>query len=211
MNPDLSMVLALRRVMQSVEEGMGMAQAIVRGLGGVGPVGLEAVRKILLGFPFSVSLQALKESKSDEVAMLASLLVSASKSNTSLVGKNGEAVSHTLEGWLKLKENSKMEHRIITFRSIITSGVLGAVCATVATLGPLLGNLDFTTQARPDSGALLIFAAGMTTISSGLLGFFMSGRRFIVNVAISLSVFALVWSLASPIASIPMVPLLGVK
>ncbi len=34
MNPDLSMVLALRRVMQSVEEGMGMAQAIVRGLGG---------------------------------------------------------------------------------------------------------------------------------------------------------------------------------
>ncbi|MDA4126260.1 MAG: hypothetical protein OK452_03515 [Thaumarchaeota archaeon] len=211
MNPELSMILALRRVMESVEEGRGMSQALVRELGGVGPVALETVRKILLGFPFSVSLRPLSESKSDEVAMLASLLVSASKSNTSLVGRNGEAVSHTLEGWLKLKENDKLEHRIIRFRSMLTSGVLGAVCATVATLGPLLGNLDFTTAARPDPGALLFFAAGMTTISSGMLGFFMSGSKFFANVALSLSVFVFVWSLASPIASIPMVPLLGVK
>ncbi|HEV2225595.1 MAG TPA: hypothetical protein VGR56_02175 [Nitrososphaerales archaeon] len=211
MNPDLVMVLALRRVMESVEEGMGMSQALVRELGGVGPAGVEAVRKLLLGFPFAVSLHPFRESKSDEVSMLASLLVSASKSNTSLVGKNGEAVSHTLEGWLKLKENGKLEHRVIRFRSMITSGVLGAVSATIATLGPLLGNLDFTTQARPDPGALLIFAAGMTIISSGMLGFFMSGSRFFVNIAISLTVFAFVWSLASPIASIPMVPLLGVK
>jgi hypothetical protein len=211
MNPDLSMVLALRRVMESVEEGRGMAQALVRELGGVGPVGLETVREILLGFPFSLSLRPLRGSKSEEVAMLASLLVSASKSNTSLLGKNGEALSHTLEGWLKLKENSKLEHRVIRFRSMVTSGVLGAVCATVATLGPLLGNLDFTTQTRPDPGALLFFAAGMTAISSGMLGFFMSGSRFFANVALALSVFVFVWSLASPIASIPMIPLLGVK
>jgi len=211
MNPDLSMVLALRRVMESVEEGRGMAQALARELGGVGPVGLETVREILLGFPFSVSLGPLRESKAEEVAMLASLLVSASKSNTSLVGRNGEAVSHTLEGWLKLKENSKLEHRVITFRSMVTSGVLGAVSATVATLGPLLGNLDFTTQTRPDPGALLFFAVGMTGISSGMLGYFMSGSRFLANVVLSLGVFAFVWSLASPIASIPMVPLLGVK
>ena len=211
MNPDLSMVLALRRVMESVEEGRGMAQALVRELGGVGPVGLATVRRILLGFPFSVSLRSLKEGKSEEVAMLASLLISASKSNTSLVGRNGEAVSHTLEGWLKLKENSKLEHRIMRFRSMVTSAVLGAVCATVATLGPLLGNLDFTTQPRPDPGALLFFAAGMTIISSGMLGFFMSRSRFFANIALSLTVFGFVWSLASPIASIPMIPLLGVK
>lgn len=211
MNPELSMVLALRRVMESVEEGRGMAQALARELGGVGPVGLGAVRRILLGFPFSISLRSLEEGKSEEVAMLASLLISASKSNTSLVGRNGEAVSHTLEGWLKLKENSKLEHRIMRFRSMVTSAVLGAVCATVATLGPLLGNLDFTTQARPDPGSLLFFAAGMTIISSGMLGFFMSGSRFFANVALSLSVFGFVWALASPIASIPIVPLLGVK
>ena len=211
MNPDLSMVLALRRVMESIEDGRGMAQALARELGGVGPGGLGAVRRILLGFPFSVSLRSLKEGKSEEVAMLASLLISASKSNTSLIGRNGEAVSHTLEGWLKLKENSKLEHRIMRFRSMVTSSVLGAVCATVATLGPLLGNLDFTTQARPDPGALLFFAAGMTIISSGMLGFFMSGSRFFANVVLSLTVFGLVWSLASPIASIPMIPLLGVK
>jgi hypothetical protein len=211
MNTDLSMVLALRRAMESVEEGRGIAQALVRELGGVGPVGLETSRQILLGFSFSVSLRPLSESKSEEVAMLASLLIGASKSNATLVGRNGEAMSHTLEGWLKLKENSKLEHRVIRFRSMVTSGVLGAVCATVATLGPLLGNLDFTTQTRPDPGALLFFAAGMTAISSGMLGYFMSGSRFFANIALSLSVFVFVWSLASPIASIPMIPLLGVK
>lgn len=197
--------------MEAVEEGRGIAQALVRELREVGPVALETARQILLGFPFPVSLRPLTETKAEEVVMLASLLISASKSNATLVGRNGEAMSHTLEGWLKLKENSKMEHKVMMFRSMVTSGVLGAVCATVATLGPLLGNLDFTTQTRPDPGALLYFAAGMTVISSGMLGYFMSGSRFFANIGLALSVFVLVWSLASPIASIPTIPLLGVK
>jgi hypothetical protein len=82
----------------------------------------------------------------------------------------------------------------------------------VASLGPLVGSLDFTgTSQLTGSTTLLYSAAGLTAISSCMLGFFMSGRSFYVNVVVALGVFALVSTLASPLANVSTVSLWGVK
>jgi hypothetical protein len=151
------------------------------------------------------------ENGSEEVGMLASLIVSTPRSSTALVGKSGEELAGTLERWVKLRENRRLEQRVLRFRSVITSGVLGAVTAMVAALGPIVGGLSFTGPAVQGASGVLPAAAVMTAVSSGMLGLFMSGRRMFVNLAIALVVFALVSLLASPLASIPAVTLWGVK
>ena len=89
------------------------------------------------------------------------------------------------------------------FRGMVTSGVLGAVTAMVSSLGQLVGSLNFQggTPAA-DQGVLLVGGAAMAAIGSGVLGFFMSGKGFPVNVAVTLGVFALVGAAASPLASL---------
>ncbi len=211
MNPDLAMVYSLRRVLESAESGMGMSRSIVKELGGTAPSGRDSARMLLLGFPLEVSLRQLNEDESEEVAMLASLIVSAPRSRTVLVGRSGGELAATLERWVRLRENRRLEQKVMRFRSVITSGVLGAVTAMVATLGPLIGNLNFAAPSLQGTAGILPAAAGMTAISSGMLGLFMSGRKMFVNVAVALAVFAAVSTLASPLASIPSVTLWGVK
>ena len=211
MNPDLSMVLSLRRVLESAQKGMGMSQSLVKELGAVRPTGAYSARRLLLGFPLAVALQPLMESGSEEVGMLASLIVSTPRSSALLVGQSGEELARTLENWVKLKENRRLEQRVLSFRGVITSGVLGAVTAMVATLGPVVGSLSFTTTAAPGTSNFLPAAAAMTGVSSGMLGLFMSGRRMFVNVAVAMAVFAAVSLLASPLANVPSFTMWGVK
>ncbi|MDG6910685.1 MAG: hypothetical protein JRN08_09985, partial [Nitrososphaerota archaeon] len=165
MNVDLGGLLSLRRVLESAADGKGMAGSLVKELGDVRPLGSDTARMLLLGFPLSVSLRSLVEDGSEEVSMLASLIVSAPRSSTSLVGRSGEALATTLERWVKARESGKLEHRVLRFRSLVTSGVLGAVTAMVASLGPVVGNLDFANSAPlVNSGTVLFAAAGMTAV-----------------------------------------------
>jgi hypothetical protein len=212
MNSDLLTILSLRRVLESAEAGMGLSQSLVRELRGLRPLGRESARMLLLGFPLVASLRPLAECSSEEVSMLASLIISAPRSSSTLVGKSGGALAGTLERWVKARESGRMELRVLRFRSLVTSAVLGAVTAMMASLGPLVANLDLTGTLPPaNSGTFLLAAAGFTAMSSGMLGLFMSGRGFYVNVVVSLLVFALVCSLASPLANVPLTGLWGVK
>jgi hypothetical protein len=212
MKSELSTILALRRVLGSASEGMGMAQSVARELAGIQPLGRESARLALLGFPLSAALRPLEHSGSEEVSMLASLIVSAPRSSATVIGRSGGVLASTLERWAKTKESGKLQQKALKFRSLVTCGVLGAVTAMVASLGPVVGSLDFVAGGPATGSAnLLLAAAGLTGISSCMLGLFMSGRGFYVNVAVSLGVFAVVALVASPLASVSTVSLWGVK
>ena len=211
-NTELVRILALRKVLESASEGMGMAQSVTRELRRIRPDGSNSARLVLLGYPLATALSPLIESGVEEVSMLASLIVSAQRSSSAMIGRSGGILAGTLEKWVKTKESGKLQQKALRFRSLVTCGVLGAVTAMVASLGPLVGNLDFTGTAPPAvSTTLLYSAAGLTGISSGMLGLFMSGRSFYINVVVALGVFALVSTLASPLANISTVSLWGVK
>ena len=211
MNRDLLTISSLRRVLESAEAGMGMAQSLVRELGHRS-FGADSARMLLLGLPLSVSLRPLVESGSEEVSMLASLILSSPRSSSVLVGRRGDALAGTLERWVKLRENSVLQQKDFAFRSLITSGVLGGVTAAIAALGPLIGSLDLGGAASPvGTSALTYGAAVFSAMGSGMLGLFVSGKGFVLNVAISLATFTLVSALASPLASIPAAGLWGVK
>ena len=212
MNAELVRILTLKKVLESASEGMGMAQSVARGLRTAEPPGNEAARLVLLGYSLPVALQPLIESGCEEVSMLASLIVSAPRSSSAHIGRSGGVLASTLERWIKAKESGKLQQKALRFRSLVTCGVLGAVTAMVALLGPLVGTLDFAGASQSTgSTALLYSAAGLTGISSCMLGLFMSGRNFYVNVAVAMAVFTLVSTLASPLANVSTVSLWGVK
>ena len=144
--------------------------------------------------------------------MLASLVVSAPRSSSVMIGRSGAILADTLERWVKAKEGAKLQQKALAFRSLVTCGVLGAVTAMLASLGPLVNGLNFTgTPSALGADALLYAAAGLTGISSGMLGLFVSGRRFYLNVTVALGVFGVVITLASPLASVSAVSLWGIK
>jgi hypothetical protein len=202
LSKDLSTLLSIRRVLESAGEGKGAARSIVEELGGVRPEGEAAARLVLLGHPLRTSLGPMVDSRSEEVAMLSSLIVSGPKSSMSAVGKSGSMLATTLERWVKARENRVLEQKAMRFRSLVMSGVLGAVAAMVASVGPLVGGLAMG-GAPGAGGSLLYGAAAMTAISSAMLGAFLSGRGLFLNVGVSLAVFAAVSSVAAPLASIP--------
>lgn len=201
MKSDLPALLALRRVLKSAADGEGVARSVVEELRGLFPEGSASARRVLLGNPLSVSLRPLAESSGGEVSMLASLVASAPRSSAPLVGRSGGALAVTLERWVKARENRVLEQKVLRFRSLMTSAILGAVTGLLATIGPLVGDIQFAGPPA-SSGALVYGAAAMTAMSSGMLGAYMSGRGFYVNVAASLFAFALVSALASPLGSL---------
>jgi hypothetical protein len=211
MNKDASMILSLRRVLEKTGEGSGVSRAVVEELGRTEGAGRASARLLLLGNTIADSLRPMVEGTSEEVSLLASLVVAAPGSSAPLVGRSGGAIASTVERWVKVKESRALEQRVLRFRSLVTSGVLGAVTAMIASLGPLIGNLSFTGGATTGSGALLFGAAAMAAISSGMLGAFMGGRRFYLNVIVALGAFTLVSVAAIPLASVPAVSLWGVK
>jgi hypothetical protein len=212
MNPELSMVRSLRKVLESAGEGRGLARSAVDELRRASPAGLETSRMLLLGIPLRSSLGPIAEGGFHEASMLASLIIAAPRSSASMVGRSGEELAGTLERWIRARENRRLEQKVLRFRSLVTSGVLGAVTAMVASLGPLLGSLNFDGTAQgPDPVTLLAGAAAMAAIASALLGLFMSGRGFLLNVAVTLLVFVAVGALATPLTSVPSVAAWGVK
>ena len=209
MNQELAMVLSLKKVMGDVAGGMGTARSLVSELREVGAAGREAARMVLLGHPFAVSLDPLMRTGSEEVSMLAAMIGSARSSSSTLVGANGGAFAEVLERWVKLRENARLEMKVQRFRALVTSAVLGAVTSMLATLGPLVGNLgSLQGQSVPGGGGgvLQLAAAAMVAVSSGMLGFFMAGKRFYVNVGVALVVFLAVGTLVAPLADFQISP-----
>ena len=212
MSGELSMILTLRKVLQNVGEGRGVAESVVRELATAGTDGRDAARSVFLGLPLRTALRSLADGKSGEVSMLASIIVESSKGSAPLGGKRGEALSFTLERWVKTRENNRLEERVQRFRSLIASGVLGAVSGMIATLGPLLGSLGTGFLGiAPGQVDLLYCAAAMVVASSAMLGLFTAGRGFYINVFVSAAAFGLVNFLVAPLAALPAVPLWGVK
>lgn len=209
MNRDISTVHSLRRILESAVQGKGLARSMVEELKGDRSLGSHTARLLLLGYPIETALSTMIEGSSEEVAALGSLIISAPRSSAEVVGKNGAALAGTIERWVKARETGLMEQRVLRFRSLVTSGVLGAVTAMVAAIGPLLGNLGLGPGA--DATGIPYAAAAMTAISSGMLGFFMSGRSFFVNVLVSMAVFAVVSGVATPLVSVSPGAILGVK
>jgi hypothetical protein len=210
MNPELSMVLSLRRVLESAAAGKGMSRGLIEELGPAEGAGADVARMLLLGYPLGVSLKPLERS-SEEAAMLASLMISTPRSSATLVGNSGKALADTLERWVKAKESRRLEQRVQRFRSLVTSAVLGAVTAMIATLGPVVGNLSFGTPSALSPRDLLVSAAGMAAVGSGMLGLYMSGRRFPANIVVALAAFAFVSGVASPLTNLPSIAFWGVK
>jgi hypothetical protein len=212
MNEVLSLILSLRKVLESVGNGRGVSQSLVRELRSSGPQGKEVAANLLLGLPLDVAARPLLKNQYDEVGMLTSLVIASAESSTSVAGKSGEALSYTMEKWVKARENARLEERVLRFRSLIASGVLGAVSSMIATIGPALGSLGFSGGQDPGaSGTVLYAAAAMTLVASGMLGFFMSGRRFYVNVGASALSFILLHVVVAPLASFSQLSLWGIK
>ena len=188
-----------------------MSGSLVKVLRGTDAPGRETARLLLLGNPIPAAVRPMVEGSGAEVAMLASLIVASPGSSAPVVGRSGGATARTLERWVKARENRALERKVIRFRGLVTSGVLGAVTAMVAALGPLVGSLSFVGGAVAGPGALGIGAAAMAAVSSGMLGLYTSGRSLYANVAVTLAVFALVWGAASPLGGASAVGLWGVK
>ena len=87
MNSELSMVRSLRRVLESIGQGKGVARSAVEGLRASPAPAPDAARRLLLGYPLQVSLRPLLESATDEVAMLAALIGAARRSSAALGGE----------------------------------------------------------------------------------------------------------------------------
>lgn len=212
MNRELSLLTSMKGVMESAAEGKGLACSIVEKMGRAGSPGAEAARLLLLGNPIPVALRSLVEEGSEEISMAAALIVSAPRSSAPRVGRSGKPLVSTLEGWIRSRESRELEQRVLRFRGLVASGVLGAVTSMLASLGPLVGNLDFGASAHPVNPVpLLCAAAAMAGIGSGMLGMYMSGRGLVMNVALTLAVFAIVAAASSPLGSVSPTGLWGIK
>ncbi|MDG7011600.1 MAG: hypothetical protein JRN11_05910 [Nitrososphaerota archaeon] len=201
MSAELDAMHSLGRALKSAGEGKGLARSAVEELPRAGPLGREGARLLLLGFPLSRALKPLVEEGGEEVSMLASLVVAAPRSSAPLVGRSGESLAVTLEGWVKSRDSEVMEQKVMRFRSLVTSAVLGAVMGMLTALGPVVGSLGLG-GSPVGTGALVYGSAAMTAMGSGMLGAFMSGRRFFVNVLLSMAVFAAIAAAAAPLASV---------
>lgn len=200
MNPDLFLVRSLRRVLESAAQGKGVARSVVEEFRLSPPPWSRTAGMLLLGHPLRTSMESLVESSTAEAAMLASLIVASPRSSALLVGKSGETLAATLERWVRAKESRKLEEKVMRFRGMVTCGVLGAVTAMISSLGPLVGSLNFEgTAPAVDPMTLLAGSAAMAAIGSAILGLYMSGKGFPVNVAVTLGAFALVSAAASPL------------
>ena len=204
MNQELPVVLAFRRVLERTGEGMGVSQALLREMGGAGPPGNEVRRGLLLGLPPGVALFSISNGSSAEASMLASLVLSSKTSSVVTTGKKGETLSDLAEKWVKARENQRLESRVMRVRGLLASAVAGAVCAMIATIGPLLGSLSDITNPVPAAMGLLLYpGAAMALISSGLLGLYTSGRGFYLNVLLTGIVYCFVSFAVAPLASFP--------
>src|SRR5215467_3342564 len=205
MNETLALIYSLRKVLESIIGGKGVASSLATELRGVRS-GREVSKSILLGFPVDLSLRTIAERK-DESALLASLVAMSSRSSVFYVGKKGEELSHILERWVKEKETRILTERVSRFRGLIISGVLGGVMAMLASVGPLLGSLALLNGQSPPQ-SMVWTSATMTLVSSGTLGLFLSGRKLYLNVLASALTFSALTLLVGPLMTVTVLPML---
>ncbi len=212
MNKRLARMQLLKRLLSSISEGRGVSASIVLTLKqGEGAEKLAA-RRVLLGFPPDKSMAPVVFDESKELGMLASLVTLASASNAATVGKKGEELSNLLERWLKASEEKAMEARVFQMRGLIMSAVLGGLMAVVSAVGPLMASTDFLAGGAFTAGpSLSLVSAAMVAVSSSMLGIFLSGRRFYVNLALALGVYLVASFAASPLGSIAGFGAWGIK
>ena len=212
MTNDIETIISLRRVLESAGRGMGISQALLdEFIGNKGGGGMVA-QLVLLGYPLRESLRPFLGDGTGEVSMLSSLIVSVPRSSANLVGKSGAVLASTLESWIRAKEGRQLEQKVMRFRGLVASGVLGAVSAMMSSLGPIVGSLNFlANSAQVPGGSLLPWAAGVAAMSSGMLGLYLSGRGFVFNVVVTVTTFLLVATAVSPLANVPLVNPWGVK
>ncbi|QQG49152.1 MAG: hypothetical protein HY247_02235 [archaeon] len=206
MDPDLELVRSLRKVLEMAASGRGIGASVVAELGR-SRRGEAAAREVLLGHPYQGALWGVLGG-GHEVSTMLSLISTAEVSSVPLVAESAKGLAATVERWLKAKENARLESRVMVFRSAIASGVIGAVTAMIASLGPVVSSLDLHGQAsRPDPASILLGAFALATIGSAFLGAFVSGKKFIVSVCITTVTFASVALLAAPISTVaPTIP-----
>ena len=212
MNKRLARLQLMKRVLASISAGRGVSTSIVLALRRGDGVEKEAARRVLLGFPPSRSMASIVSDQSRELGMLGSLVTMASSSNAVAIGKKGTDLSAILERWLKAGEERAMEAKVFQMRGLIMSAVLGALMATVSSVGPLVATTNFLTAGTPASAPSLYYVSGaMVAVSSSMLGLFLSGRRFYINLGLALGVYAVASFASAPLSSVPTVNLWGIK
>jgi hypothetical protein len=212
MKTHLNALLLLRSVFSSASQGKGLAASLVETFRDGTEDQREVARRLLLGFPARSALEPLAAGRSEEVSVLSALLANSPSSSAKAVGEKGKSLSMLFERWIRMREAHDMELKVMQMRSHLMSAVMGAVVAMLASLGPLVAGLSFFSQPTGASGGeLLTWSAVVVATSSATLGVFMSGRRFFVDVAISLVVFAVTAAAVAPLASVPVVNLWGIK
>jgi hypothetical protein len=212
MKEDGGEMTALREVLGRLCQGKGLSGALVEVFTGKKADLREAARLSLLGHPPEVSLASTLKSSQPEVSMLAELIVGGAKTDAWLVGKRGGEVALTLEKWVKAREGRRMEMKVMAFRSIVMASILGGVMAMVSTLAPVVGAVSLGGESSATDTNLVVYVgAAMACLSSGVLGYYTSGRRFLLNIALTLAVFAVVATAISPLASIPVTNLWAIK
>lgn len=209
MKGEFATLLRMRTVFRASGAGRGLAAALVEAFSSAGWED-EVARAILLGTPPQIALAPLLEGNA-ELATLTSLLINSAGASTRLVGVRGEDISVTVERWLKRSEARGAERRVMQMRGLIMSGVLGAVVSILASLGPLVGNAGFLwSGVATPSGSLLVPCGAMVAVSSAMLGLFLSGRRFYVNVLVALALYSAAAVAIGPLASVATLQPLGI-
>ena len=203
MKDDLKMVQALRRVLEASTGGRGTSKSAIEELAGVTREGKEVARSLLLGLGLRWAMVPLEKAKAGEVRMLSSLLGEVGRSSAESLGRGAGELSATLEKWISLSESKKLETRVQEYRGLLASGILGAVSSMVASLGPMMGSLNFSAQLTPpDPTAIRVAAAIMSANGAAMLGLYLSGRRFVLNVVGCILAFLFVSALVSPLLGV---------
>jgi hypothetical protein len=210
MNDEIALLQTLKRILLGVEEGQGTSNALVANTACNGSLNSVA-REALLGYPPTVSMRSLVDSKIPEVGMLASLIVIGSKGSVMQIGRRGGGLSLRLENMVKARESIRMEARVYNLRSLMIAGVLGAVMGMISTVGPVFGSLNIGSPIRVDPLLIQVTAGAMVSVSAAMLGVFMSGRRFPIHVLLALTAFIMVVLVSSPLTNGIFSSSLGIK
>jgi hypothetical protein len=200
MNPELDILMTLSRVLGDVGNGRGVAGALVRSFGSSRGQSADVARLTLLGHPPEVAMGGLLLGHGPEVAMLSGLIVNGARGNSILVGKKGEELAKSLESWINTREGRKLEQRVLAFRGLLVSAVLGAVLGMISSVGPLLGGLNFMVPSpQMDPSTLTAASAVMGCVSSAMLGLFVSRRGLWQNLVATMGVFLIVITAVRPL------------
>jgi hypothetical protein len=200
---ELSLMRRLRVVFKRSSKGLGLSSSFVKVFSSSdGSLEREAVRKILLGTPFSRALAGLVDSKSSAGELLR-FVASLAGTSAKEASKGAERISLMLDRWTLIKEKREMERRVMAFRGLVVSVVSGVVVGMLASLAPALSSFAISLSApAPALSGFSPYEGGLFLFPSALcLGFYLSPARPYLNVAASLVAFFLVVYLLGPLMS----------